>query len=114
MPSTGCQGEGQEGQPRARPGWVQPTVLVGTHSPVLMSLSLFFRLTAPKIPEGEKVDFDVSLRELGSHRLPRPPAFGSRLSLRRGHHLEQPELGPPGSMHSCYDSFLHQRELIQE
>ena len=32
------------------------------HVPPLMSLSLSlcFRLTAPKIPEGEKVDFDVS------------------------------------------------------
>ena len=79
MPSTGCQGEGQEGQPGARPGWVQPTVLMGTCSPVLMSLSLFFRLTAPKIPEGEKVDFDVSLRDLG---LQSPQAYSLWLQAK--------------------------------
>lgn len=34
--------------------------------------SLFFRLTAPKIPEGEKVDFDVSLWDPDQHGL-HPP-----------------------------------------
>lgn len=79
-----------------------------------MSHSLFFRLTAPKIPEGEKVDFDVSSRDPGLHSLPRPPASGFRLSLRRSHPLEQPELGLPGSMQSCCDSFPDQRELVRE
>lgn len=67
----------------------------------LMSLSLSFRLTAPKIPEGEKVDFDVSLWGPDPRVHPRPQAPGLRRSS-----LKRPELGLPAPGHSA---LMHSR-----
>lgn len=59
-PQPRARAGGPEGLPGARPDWVRPTVLAGPRLSLLTGPSLSFRLTAPKIPEGEKVDFDVS------------------------------------------------------
>lgn len=104
-----CQARGLEGQPWARPSWVRPTVLVGRpFVPAHEPLSLF-RLTAPKIPEGEKVDFDVSFwnpNNTPSIPHPSPQAPGLRRSS-----LQQSQLVLPDPRQFCFNSFTDQRKL---